>query len=62
MDACGVNRLSEVMIESCRQRHFPVTFLAPAREGYEHDGVPCVALPHQARHLVTIEAGHADVQ
>jgi hypothetical protein len=48
-------------IESGSQRLILIPLLAPTRQGNQRYRLSQCILPNEARHLVTVEPGHADI-
>src|SRR6185295_14329053 len=56
-----LDRLRQVMVETRLLGTAAVLFLAPARQGDQHQARAALELPDPARHLVAVELRQADV-
>jgi hypothetical protein len=55
--SCGVERLYEMMTESGLRRPQLVGFVAPARDGHEHQQIVAVLLAQPAGKVVSVQHG-----
>ena len=51
-----------MMVKPGCRRATTILLLAPARQCREHDGLKAWFLPHSAGHLVSVHAGHSDIE